>query len=66
VESFHARVRDELLNVEQFACLAEARVVIADWQADDNTHRPHSALDMRPPAAFAADWTDTKPDPLGA
>jgi len=57
VESFHARVRDELLNVEQFACLTEARVLIADWQADYNTRRPHSALGMRTPAAFAVDWT---------
>ena len=56
VESFHARVRDELLNVEQFACLAEARVVIADWCEDYNTRRAHSALGMRTPAAFAADW----------
>ena len=41
VESFHARVRDELLDVEQFACLAEAQVVIEDW-------RP--ALQHQPPA----------------
>ena len=54
VESFHARVRDELLNVEQFACLTEARVLVADWQIDYNTRRPHSALGMRTPAAFAA------------
>jgi putative transposase len=57
VESFHARVRDELLNVEQFACLAEARVVIGDWHEDYNQRRPHSSLGMRAPAAFAADWT---------
>ncbi len=57
VESFHARVRDELLNIEQFACLAEAKVVIADWREDYNTRRPHSALGMRPPATFAAAWT---------
>jgi putative transposase len=54
VESFHARVRDELLNVEQFACLAEARVVIGDWREDYNTRRTHSALGRRTPAAFAA------------
>jgi len=54
VESFHARVRDELLNVEQFACLAEARVVIADWREDYNTRRTHSALGRQTPAAFAA------------
>ena len=56
MESFHARVRDELLNLEQFACLAEARVVIGDWHEDYNTRRPHSALGMRTPTAFAAGW----------
>ena len=30
VESFHSRVRDELLDVEGFSCLAEARVVISN------------------------------------
>jgi putative transposase len=54
VESFNGRVRDELLDVEEFACLAEARVVIEDWRQDYNTHRPHSALGMLAPAAFAA------------
>lgn len=54
VESFHSRVRDELLDVEEFACLAEAKVVIADWREDYNERRPHSALGMRTPAAFAA------------
>lgn len=57
VESFHSRVRDELLNVEQFACLAEARVVVEDWREDYNHRRPHSALGRRTPAAFAAAWT---------
>ena len=62
VESFHSRVRDELLNVEEFACLAEARVLIDDWQQDYNQRRPHSSLGMRTPAAFAANWTaDTAP-----
>jgi len=58
VESFHSRVRDELLDVEEFACLAEARVVIEDWRQDYNRHRPHSSLGMRTPAAFAAEWTE--------
>jgi putative transposase len=54
VESFHSRVRDELLDVEEFSCLAEARVVIGDWREDYNQRRPHSSLGMRSPAAFAA------------
>jgi len=54
VESFHSRVRDELLDVEQFSCLAEAKVVISDWREDYNLRRPHSALGMLAPAPFAA------------
>jgi putative transposase len=54
VESFHSRVRDELLDIEEFSCLAEARVVIGDWQEDYNQRRPHSALEMLTPATFAA------------
>jgi putative transposase len=57
VESFHSRVRDELLDIEEFSCLAEARVVIGDWREDYNQRRPHSALGMRAPAVFAAQWT---------
>lgn len=61
VESFHSRVRDELLDVEELSCLAEARVVIGDWQEDYNRRRPHSALGMKTPAAFAAQCaTDRK------
>jgi putative transposase len=54
VESFGGRVRDELLAVELFSCLAEARVLIEDWRQDYNHHRPHSALGMMAPAVFAA------------
>jgi putative transposase len=57
VESFHSRLRDELLAVEEFSCLAEAEVLVSDWQEDYNTRRPHSALGMLAPAVFAARWT---------
>jgi putative transposase len=66
IESFHSRVRDELLDVEQFSCLAEARVVIADWREDYNTRRPHSSLGMRAPAVFAAAWTAADDTALAA
>jgi len=56
VESFHSRVRDELLDIEEFSCLAEARVVIGDWHEDYNHRRPHSSLGMRAPVAFAAEY----------
>jgi putative transposase len=56
VESFNGRVRDELLDVEEFSCLADARVVIGDWREDYNHRRPHSSLGMKTPAVFAAQW----------
>jgi putative transposase len=58
VESFGGRVRDELLAVELFSCLTEARVLIEDWRQDYNHHRPHSALGMMTPVAFAVGWRE--------
>jgi putative transposase len=43
VESFNGRFRDECLNEEVFASLAEARVLIEAWRRDYNNVRPHSA-----------------------
>jgi putative transposase len=54
VESFNARLRDELLNIEVFTCLEEAKVLAADWREDYNANHPHSALGMRSPERFAA------------
>jgi Integrase core domain len=54
VESFDARLRDELLNVEVFTSLAEAKVLAADWHQDYNANHPHSALGMMSPGRFAA------------
>jgi putative transposase len=56
VESFGSRIRDELLSVELFSCLAEAKVMVEDWREDYNEHRPHSALDMTAPGRFARTW----------
>ena len=56
VESYGSRVRDELLSIEQFDTLLEAQVLVADWRQEYNTHRPHSALGMLTPAAFADRW----------
>jgi putative transposase len=56
VESFGSRIRDELLAVEIFSCLAEAQVMVEDWREDYNEHRPHSALGMQAPAKFARAW----------
>jgi Integrase core domain len=46
VESFNGRVRDELLDIEEFSCLADARVVIVPAAS---AH--HAALNTRPGVA---------------
>jgi len=57
IESFHGKLRDELLNGELFDTLEEARVLIERWRKDYNNHRPHSSLGDRPPAPEAiAPW----------
>ena len=50
VESFNARLRDELLNGEVLYTLKEAQIIIEKWRKHYNTERPHSALGYRPPA----------------
>lgn len=54
IESFNGRLRDECLNVEWFTSLDEARERLALWRDHYNNRRPHSALDDRSPASFAA------------
>jgi putative transposase len=66
VESFGSRIRDELLSVEMFTCLTEAKVMVEDWRHDYNHHRPHSALGMTSPARFARTWRAHHGDPLAA
>ncbi len=61
VESFGGRLRDELLTVEAFSSLLEARVLVEDWRIEYNTVRPHSALGYRTPAQYAQAWTINQP-----
>jgi len=56
VESFGGKVRDEVLAVEAFDSLLEAKTVIEDWRNTYNTRRPHSSLGWKTPAAYAAGW----------
>ena len=53
IESFNARLRDELLNAELFSTLYEAEVLIESWRRHYNAVRPHSSLGYRPPAPEA-------------
>ena len=58
VESFNGRVRDELLNVEEFGSLLEARVLAETWRVEYNTYRPHSALGGLTPDEYTRQWTN--------
>lgn len=53
VESFNARMRDELLDGEIFLTLAETKYVVNRWRMDYNHYRPHSSLSYMTPAEFA-------------
>lgn len=53
IESFHDKLRDELLNRELFGTLAEARVILESWRVEYNEERPHSSLGKLTPTEFA-------------
>jgi putative transposase len=50
VESFNARLRDELLDGEIFYTLREAQITIESWRRHYNAVWPHAALGYRAPA----------------
>lgn len=53
VESFNGRLRDECLNETLFTSLAHARFLLAAWQHDHTTVRPHSKLGGKTSAEIA-------------
>jgi putative transposase len=56
VESFNGHLRRELLEMETFDSLFEAKVLIEDWRLEYNHYRPHMSLSYQTPAAFARHW----------
>ena len=54
IESFNGKLRNEVLDREIFHSVKEARVLVENWRLEYNNHRPHSSLDDRTPAEFAA------------
>ena len=51
IESFNARLRDELLNGEIFYTLREAQIVVESWRHHYNAVRPHASLGYGPSIA---------------
>lgn len=62
-ESFNSRVRDELLEREEFTSLLEAQVLAKLWRRQYDQERPHSSLEYQTPAEFAR--TCVSADDLG-
>jgi len=54
IESFNERLRDDCLNVHQFASLAQAQAIIEAWRVNYNQRRPHSSLGHLTPSEFVA------------
>jgi putative transposase len=50
IESFNGRLRDELLNLEVFDTVLEAKVLCEQWRRHYNAVRSHSSLGYEPPA----------------
>jgi putative transposase len=52
IESFNGRLRDECLNLHQFASVTEAQTILEAWRCDYNQQRPHSSLGDLTPDEF--------------
>ena len=53
IESFHSRLRDELLDREEFEDAADARAKAEWWRREYNRIRPHSGLGYKTPQEFS-------------
>lgn len=62
IESFNGRLRDECLNVHQFASIAEAQQIIEAWRRDYNQRRPHSSLGHLTPNEFVGQCQVSRAD----
>ena len=60
VESFHNRLRDELLEDEMFDDPAHASRCLRLWSKRYNTYHPHSSLGFIPPTEYANQWHHTQ------
>ncbi|PXA76627.1 IS3 family transposase, partial [Auritidibacter sp. NML120779] len=56
VESFHNRMRDELLEDNSIENLDHARLLVAQWSRRYNDFHPHSSLGYLSPRQYAEQW----------
>ena len=53
IESFHSRLRDEFLEIEEFESVTDAHGKAAWWRREYNRIRPHSSLSYKTPREFS-------------
>jgi len=56
IERFNGTMRRDLLNVEEFENVTEARVLVNQFNEEYNYERPHRALNMKTPHEFAQSY----------
>jgi putative transposase len=59
-ERFNGTVRDECLNMQLFASVAEARVRLEAFRRHYNDDRPHSRLGYQTPSEFKHAWLEAQ------
>jgi transposase InsO family protein len=59
IESFNSRVRDELLMMNRFRTIFEARVAAEEWRNEYNGKHSHSSLSGMTPEEFLARYEIT-------
>ena len=63
IESFHSRLRDELLNAEEFESVTDAQARAAWWRREYNTIRPHSGIGYQTPKQYSDACDRGRPGP---
>lgn len=56
IESFHNRLRDELLEQDLFDNVTHLEKCLTQWSHRYNTYHPHSSLGYIPPKEYANQW----------
>lgn len=59
IESFNGRLRDEFLNLNEFASIEDAKRRIENWRQDYNHHRSYCPLGHLTPNEFAMQGQET-------
>lgn len=62
IESFNGRLRDEYLNVNEFATLDHVKEILRAWRHDYNHCRPHGSLGNLTPSEYGRKWSGNDPE----